>query len=188
MLSSSRKLLQQLTNALLAVVFMANFASAQGPSLSLASGSTVKGGSLSLNLSLNAVASTPTGLQWTISYPPADITSVRSVAGPALTAANKTLTCSVGTGSVTCLALGMDSTAISSGVVAVVTATVSANSSNSLDSLPVSNVMGTLTDGTLLRVSGTGGVINVDQGAPPTVSSLQCMPATVASSPRQRAP
>ena len=182
MLSSPRKLLKRQINTLLVVVFITGCAFAQGPALSLASGSAVKGGSLSLNLSLSAATGAPSGLQWTLSYPATDITTISVVAGPALTAASKTLTCITGAGSVTCLAMGMNAATISSGVVAVVTATVSPNASSSQDPLPLSNVMGTLMDGTLLGVSGTGGVISVAQGALPTVSSLQCAPTTIASS------
>jgi uncharacterized protein (TIGR03437 family) len=181
MLSSARRLLKQPIDALFVAVFAAGCTFAQGPSLSLASGTTVKGGSVALNLSLSPASETPSGLQWTLSYPPADVTAVSLVAGSALTAANKTLTCSAVAGSVTCLAMGADTAAISSGVVAVLTATVSPNASSNQESLPINNVMGTRTDGTLLVISGMGGVISVAPSALPTVSSLQCSPATLAS-------
>src|SRR2546426_6981949 len=83
-------------------------------SLSLASGTAVQGGSVSLNLSLTA--STASALQWTLSYAAANITSVSVAAGPALTAAGKTIQCSAGTGVYICLASGMNSTAIAHGV------------------------------------------------------------------------
>ena len=157
--------------ALLAMLLSGSFAYAQGPSLSLASGSALKGGALSLNLSLNAATSIPAGLQWTLSYSPSDISSLSATAGPALTGAGKTLNCNSSTGSVMCLASGMNATNINSGVVAVVTATLSPTSSSSLDSIPISNVMGALGDGTSLSVSGTGGTISVTQPNPvPTIS------------------
>src|SRR5947207_1276414 len=70
--------------------------------LSLASGTAVQGGSVSLNLSLNA--STASSLQWTLSYAPGDIISVSVAPGTALTAAGKTIQCSTGTGATICLA------------------------------------------------------------------------------------
>ena len=174
-------LLQKLTRyqigIFLAALLLGSSAYAQGPSLSLASGSAVKGGTLSLNLSLNAAANAPAGLQWTISYAPADITSLSAVAGPALTAAGEALNCISGGGSLTCLATGMTDSTISSGVVAVVTATLSSASTDTLDALTMTYAMGTLPDGTYIGVSGTGGTISVL----PTVSALQCVPATLTS-------
>jgi uncharacterized protein (TIGR03437 family) len=150
---------------------------AQGASLSLASGSGVKGSSVSLNLSLSGATNAPTGLQWKLSYPPSDITSLGAIAGPVLTAAGKTLNCVAGTGSLTCLATGMNVSTIGSGVVAVVTATISATSNNSPDAIVMTNAMGVLPDGSNMTVSGTGGTITVGT----TVSALQCTPTTVVS-------
>jgi uncharacterized protein (TIGR03437 family) len=163
------------------MVLLAGYGYAQSPSLSLASGSAVKGATLSLNLSLNAATSAPAGLQWTLSYTPADVASLNLVAGPVLTAAGKTLNCSAGVGSVTCLATGINTNAIGSGVVAVVTAALSPTSSSSLDALPLTKVLGTYPDGTLLAVAGTGGAISVTQAALPTVSGLSCSPTALAS-------
>ncbi|HUA62121.1 MAG TPA: Ig-like domain-containing protein [Verrucomicrobiae bacterium] len=77
----------------------------------------------------------------------------------------------------TCVATGSQPTAISSGTVAVVTATLSPSSSSTLDSLPLSNIFGALPSGTDANMTGTGGTITVL----PTVSSLQCNPSTIAS-------
>ena len=91
-------------------------------SLSLASGSAVQGGSVSLNLSLSA--STASALQWTLSYAPANVTSVSVAAGPVLTAAAKTIQCSTSPAATVCLASGTNSTMIANGVAAVVNGTV----------------------------------------------------------------
>jgi uncharacterized protein (TIGR03437 family) len=159
--------------ALLAV----GWAHAQNTSLTLASGSAVKGGVLSLNLSLSAAASAPAGLEWTLSYPASDVVSLSMAAGPALSAAGKTLNCSSAVGAVTCLAAGANANTIASGIVAVATATLSSSSNSTMDSVPISNLLGTLPDGTFLGVSGAGGVISVGS----TVSGLQCTPASVSS-------
>src|ERR1035438_1890081 len=97
----------------------------QAPSLSLSSGSALHGTSLSLSLSLSAAASAPAGLQWTIGYSPTDVASLSVTAGSALTAAGKTISCSAGVGTLVCLASGLDNNAISSGIVAVMTANLS---------------------------------------------------------------
>ena len=98
---------------------------AQAPSLSLASGSTSKGGSVSLNLSFNAANQSTASLQWTIGYPTASVTSLSASAGSALSASGKNLSSSLGVGALICLASATNTTAIGSGVVAVITATLS---------------------------------------------------------------
>src|SRR5437016_8258382 len=140
-------------------------------SLSLASGTAPQGGSVSLNLSLTS--STAAALQWTFSYAAADIASFSVAAGPALTAANKSMQCSTGTGSTVCLASGMNATTIGNGVVAVVTATLASATSSGSVPISVSGTMGSLADGSAVAVSGSGGTITV-QGwqASPTLTNL----------------
>ena len=77
-----------------------------------------------------------------------------------------------------CVASGMNASPISSGVVAVVTVALSATSSSTVP-LTVAGAAA-LPDGSALAVSGTGGTIAL-QAVPPTVSALQCAPASVAS-------
>ena len=150
----------------------------QAPSLSLASGSALQGTSLSLNLSLSAAASAPAGLQWTIGYSPTAVTSLSVTAGSALTAAGKTISCTAGVGTLVCLVSGSNDNAISSGVVAVMTANLSVSSTATLDSLAMSGVFGALPNGTDADMTGTGGTISV---LLPTVSALQCTPAALTS-------
>src|SRR5262245_58797307 len=123
MLFPLRKLAKRQMGMLLGLL-LGSSAYAQISSLSLSSGTAAKGGSVSLDLSLNAASPAPAGLQWTLSYAPVDISSLSLVAGPALAAAAKTLTCNSSIGSVTCLATGVNAGVISSGVVAVVTVTI----------------------------------------------------------------
>src|ERR1035441_2799088 len=162
---------------ILAVLLLGRVAYGQASSLSLASGTTVQGSSLSLNLSLSAATSAPATLQWTLTYSPTAVASLSAVAGPALTAVGDTLSCNNGAGTLVCVASGMNASAIGSGVVAVVAASLSPTSSATLDSLPMSNVMGSLPDGTYANMTGTGGTISVFPG----VSTLQCTPATLTS-------
>jgi hypothetical protein len=58
----------------------------------------------------------PAAIQWTLNYPAAAVAQIAAVAGPAATAANKTLTC---TGN-SCVLWGLNAQTIQSGVVAVV--------------------------------------------------------------------
>src|SRR5262249_41922440 len=90
----------------LALLIAGNFA--HGQTLSLTSGSVPQGSSLSLNLSLSGGTSAPAGLQWKLTYPANDVTALTATAGPVLTAAGKTLNCVAGSGSLTCLASGMN--------------------------------------------------------------------------------
>jgi len=152
---------------LLSVLFLGSSALAQ--SLSLASGSAISGSSLSLNLSFDAAASAPAGLQWTLSYAPGAVTSLGTAAGPAVTAADKTLTCNSGSGLVTCLAYGMNANVIGSGVVAVVTVTLASTSSGSVP-VAMSNVLGASPEGNALAIAGSGGTISVTTGSPAPVS------------------
>src|SRR5688572_12808673 len=106
---------------ILVVVMSGSCLFAQGTSLSLASGSGTQGGSVALNLSMTASGNAPSGVQWKLSYPTSDVSSLSTAAGPALTAAGKAVNCSAASGSITCLASGMNANPIGNGVVAVVT-------------------------------------------------------------------
>ena len=140
---------------------------AQAPSLALASGSTAKGGSIPLNLSFSAASQSTAGLQWTLTYPTAGVTSLTAATGTARTAAGKNLSCNRGVGTLICLATGANATAIGSGVVAVVTATLSASSNATLDSLSMSNVFGTLAMERMLILLGRAGQ-SASQPRPPS--------------------
>src|SRR5208283_5168516 len=76
-----------------------------------------------------------------------------------------------------CVASGANATTMSSGVLATITATLSPNSGAAVDSLPMSNVIGTLPNGTDANMTGAGGSINVL----PAVSELQCTPNSLTS-------
>src|SRR5258708_19037057 len=88
--------------ALLAFSFSNVSLLGQSGSLTLSGGSAVAGGTTSLSLSLNT-PSQLAGLEWTLTYPAAAVTAVTMTAGPALTAAAKTLYCNGSSGKYTCL-------------------------------------------------------------------------------------
>ena len=162
----ARRSKQKIAIASLLLLF-GSLAFGQTNTLSLSSGSAAQGGSVSLNLSLNA-SSAPSGLQWTLSYPQTNITSVTISAGAALTAAGKSLLCSSGAGSVTCLGSGMNANAVSNGVVAVVTATLASVVGSPTLTLGVGSASAVTSSGSTLAVSGSGGVITVQGSSPPS--------------------
>src|ERR1700737_3746445 len=92
----------------LCFVLLSRSAAGQTSSLSLSSGAAIQGGTVSLNLSLNVTPGTePAASQWTVLYPAGDVSAANISAGPALTAAGKTLSCASNSGSLVCLALGL---------------------------------------------------------------------------------
>src|SRR5262249_16245612 len=123
----------------------------------------------------------PAGLQWTLSYSPNDVAALTIVPGPALIASGKTVNCVSSIGSLTCLAFGMTNSTIGGGGVCVLTAVLVPTRSARVDSVALGNLAGAASDGTYVSVSGTGGTISVTQPALPSVSGLQCSPATVVS-------
>src|SRR5688572_27836353 len=88
----------------------------QSVTLSLGSTSAQPGSSVSLPLSYTA-GTTPTGgIMWTFGYATADVTTVSVTAGAAATGAGKNITCNViSAGRYTCIAVGMNATAIATG-------------------------------------------------------------------------
>src|ERR1039458_2294166 len=62
-------------------------------------------------------------IQGTFSYPATSVVSLTVAAGPALSSAGKTLSCTGGVNSYTCVAWGLNSNTISDGVVATLSVT-----------------------------------------------------------------
>src|SRR5581483_6846671 len=97
------------------------------------------GGTVALSLSLSSSAPVPpSALQWTLTYATSDVLSISAAAGPVLTAAGKTITCQAGSGTLSCLASGMNGSTIANGVAAVVTVTLTPTSSSSV-SIPMTS-------------------------------------------------
>jgi hypothetical protein len=164
---------------LLAVVLVvaAQVALGQTDSLILSSGSTASNGTVSLNLNLTSLAGNePAGIQWTLTYPQSHVIAVTVTAGPAATAAGKTLSCFAGSGTYTCVVSGLNTTTISNGTVAFVDLTMAAAVSAS--SIGLSNALGSSASGTGIVVLPAGGVVT-GAGAPVTPSGLACVPASI---------
>src|ERR1017187_5496109 len=145
-------------------------------SLALSSAIATPGGTAALNLSLSSPPSSPlVAVQWTFNYPAASVASLTAAAGPALSSAGKTLSCAGGAGSYTCAAWGLNSSAISDGVVATLSVTLSGSSA-----VPVTigNSLGASPTGDAIAVTGAGGTVSVAA----VISSIACSPGTLAPS------
>src|SRR5260370_26520730 len=147
------------------------------PSLALSSATVAPGGSTALNLSFSSSPSSPlSAVQWTFNLPPTVVTSLTVAAGPALSWAGKSVSCTTGVNSYTCVAWGLNTTPISDGVVATLSITLSGGSA-----LPVNitNTLGASTTGDAVTVTGTGGTVSVATMIP-SISLMVCSPGTVA--------
>jgi len=145
--------------------------------LALSSGTVLPGGTTSLSLSLSSpVSNQPAALQWTLTYPAASVTSLNVTAGPVLSSAGKTVTCAGGAGAVTCVAWGLNSSTISDGVIANVSATFSGGNAVPI---AIGSSLGASLAGDVITVTGSGGGVTV--GVPPvtTISSISCTPGTL---------
>jgi hypothetical protein len=147
---------------------------AQTGSLSLSPGSSLPGGTAVVNLSLSG-GSGPASLQWTVTYAVTDIASVMMTAGQALVAAGKSLSCAAAPGAYTCLAWGLNTTAIGDGVVA--TASIAVTLASGSTNVGIRSPAGALPSGDSLTVSGTSDSITVT----PTIGlkSLGCSPTSI---------
>jgi hypothetical protein len=142
---------------LISLTLLSGFGLAQSDSLALSSGSAVAGGTATLNLSLVSPAgSEPAGIQWTLTFTPADVLSISASDGSALTAASKSLSCAGSSGSYTCLGTGLNLNTISNGVVAQVAVQVARSTS-----IGITNALGASVAAEAISVSATGGAVSV---------------------------
>src|SRR5579871_1830707 len=168
--------LKRATGVLLAFLF-AGATFAQSDSLVLSSGSTSPGGSVSLNLTLTAGASTlPAGLQWTLSYSPSAIVAISVNTGAAAAAAGKTVTCASSAGFDECILTGLNTTVIQNGVAAVVTVTIANGVSSA--AIALTGAFAASAAGSSIPLVATGGTVTVN--APVLVTSLSCNPTILA--------
>src|ERR1035438_9280069 len=143
-------------------------------SLALSSGAVPPGGTAVLNLSLSSPAISPlAAVQWTFNYPASSVASIGVAPGTALSSAGKTLSCAGGVGSYTCVAWGLNSNIISSGIVATVSGTLSGSSGAPVT---ISNSLGASLTGDAIAITGAGGTVSVAAA----VSSIACNPGGLA--------
>src|SRR5580658_10345736 len=117
---------------------------AQQVTLSVGSGTATPGTSVTVPITLTAAGGAqPAGLQWTMGYSSADVSSVSVAAGSSSTAAGKSLSCSSTSTSTICIAYGMNENIIASGTVASATITIASGSLDSSAPIQISGVVAT---------------------------------------------
>lgn len=164
------------------VAALAAPASAQQITLSLDSATTTSGGTATLTLSDTYSGSArAAGLEWTLSYPAADIASIDPSTNPADTALGKTVACNSSNGTTICVLAGLNSTSITAGEIAAISVHVSPTAPDSTVPIQVSKVVAVAADGSGLSTSATGGSISISGSATTSLSGLSCSPGSVTS-------
>ncbi len=158
------------------VALLSSLGIAQTASLSLSSGSGAPGSVVTLSLVLSGTT-TPAALEWTVTYPTADIASLTIVGGPVATAAGKTVTCNSTAGTATCDIWGMNSNPISNGIVASLAFTVSAATKDSVTVVQLSNGDGASSAGSTVSTSSAGSTVTITQA--PVIGSAPSASGTV---------
>ena len=126
--------------------------------LSLSSASAEPGAPVTLNISLNtAYPGRSSALQWTINAPAGDIASMNTAAGPVAQSAQKSLYCE----NQTCLLVGINTNALSDGVVATVTLKLSPTATGNLV-VELSNAVEALSNGSGGSIQAANGMVSVD--------------------------
>ncbi len=155
----------KLTATVLPLVFIPALFGQPAPaasSLALSPITANLGSTVALDLSLVATTgSEPAGLQWTISYPASDMVLANVSAGPSLISAGKSVYCNSRTGTITCLAVGLNSNPILSGVVAQVTFSLASTVESSLLPISLAGTLGVLGDGTPAPIGGASGSVTI---------------------------
>ena len=170
-----RRLTLSLT-VLFLLLGLASLAEASG-SLSVSSAVVNPGGSSSLSVGLNVSGSAPAGVEWTISYVAAQVSVITITPGPATVAAAKSLFCSSGAGSATCIISGANANLIGSGVVAYLNVTVAPGTSAA--SILIASSLGVDANGNTLTITpGAAGTLIVPSLLPMTCSAVLNMGAT----------
>ena len=138
---------------------------AQGVALSLSSGSASPGGSVQLNISLEASGDLPTSAQWTLNYSTTDFTSAMVAAGSGV--ANKTLSCISGTGTATCLVWGLNTSSIPNNLVASVTLTLAKSTQDTSSLVTLTNDVSADSTGAAIPTTASSGTVTILQTPPP---------------------
>jgi hypothetical protein len=147
----------------IAFLFLAHLCYAQSDSLALSSGTAGANGIASLNLVLTSPAgSEPASIQFTLTFPAANVTSISVSPGPTAIGAGKTAQCALASGAYTCLLFGLNATTISNGIVAVVNLTIAANVTIGIG---IGNPVAASPTGEAILLSATGATVT------PTVTS-----------------
>ena len=135
--------------------------SAQSVALNVSAGSGNPGATVTLSIGLNATTTSPAGVEWTLKYATADITSATTAAGSVATAAGKQLSCKSSAGSSSCLLWGLNSKTMSNGVVATVALVISSTTKNSSSSIQLVSGVSSNSSGKAITTSTTGATLSI---------------------------
>lgn len=156
--------------------FLAVNTNAQQVALTTTASSTTPGASSTVNFTIaNQGGAQPASVQWAFTYPSADVVGINVVAGPAATAANKLVSCSGGSGTVSCIAYGLNTSVISNGIIATATVTISPSTSATSVPIQVSSVITSSAQAMGVPATGTGTQITIN---PPTVDQTVTLSTT----------
>jgi hypothetical protein len=135
--------------------------------LSLSSANVSQGQTATLNLT-SASGGTASGIQWSLSTT-SDIVSIQVAAGPAATAAGKSVSCN----GKKCLVSGMNMNVIPDGILATVNVSISPAGTGT-EQVQFSGVVGSSPSGAELTGSGSAGVLTIATPStpPPPPASL----------------
>jgi uncharacterized protein (TIGR03437 family) len=162
--------LQRMILTVLAAVFP-SLALAQGVTMSLSSGSAVKGGQVLLNLSVASVTNQqPASLQWKFNYTPADLAFVAAGNGSSAVAAGKTITCSGASGAYRCIASGINKNLIPNGVLATLLFSVATTTTNPQPVIGLTGAIAAAPAATTIAAAATGSTIVVQPSNLPSLT------------------
>lgn len=148
---------------------------AQG-TLKLTGTSPAADGTASLDLTFAAgTATRPASLEWAFAYKVADFQWFTVTAGTTLTAAGKSLSCAWQAQEYSCIASGMNATAIGDGVVASLRVAVAANVATT--NIGVNQTLGASPDGSGTAVTGTGSSLTL----PVSPAGLSCNAVSIST-------
>ena len=154
-------------------------AAGQSVTLSVGVGQETASGSVVVPINLVSLGGAQAAaVQWSLSYS-SDVTGVAFAAGTAATNAGKSLVCNGNT----CLIYGLNTTAISDGIVATATLQISSNPSSLSVPIQITGVVAATPAGDSIPAAGVSGLALLLPGfAHPNGSNLQAQPVLTADS------
>ncbi|HLN00334.1 MAG TPA: cohesin domain-containing protein [Bryobacteraceae bacterium] len=147
-------------------LFVPIAALAQGDKLSLSQGPATSPETVSLNVQLQSSSGQQAaGIQWTLSYSPADFTAIQVTAGPTAIAAGKSVSCAGTSAAYECLVVGVNSNTIPDGVLAVISLTVSRSASDTTSFVQLQNPIAASPSGLSIPISAAGLAVTITPAA-----------------------
>lgn len=168
---------------LVSPIGLSSAAFGQQSAMALSSAAANSNGAATLALSLtNTGGVAPSGLQWTLGYAAADVSSVSISDGAAATSATKSVSCfSSGAAQMTCVLYGLTANPIGNGTVANVAVQLAAGSSATNIPISVTSLSATDATGSPIAASGSGGSVT-RTAISATLNAIACNPVVLTGS------